>query len=167
MTIKRILVAIFSLILTLIVYILIQLYVNNIEKNCLYFQFDKEFEKENSIVLNKIYNFSKILNCKSWDKVIIVGGPDANRVAIFLKEGIFLPEIDYKNRISGCLLIYLIEDGKLVAPPIEFWVENFLYFNDFNAFDYVSLNRQDAVFKCTKLETVGKPLDILTFELIK
>ncbi|KAF2519345.1 hypothetical protein E0W68_03065 [Flavobacterium salilacus subsp. salilacus] len=167
MTRKRILLGTISLLLIVILYLFIQFNsVKHIEQNCLTYDFEDVFEKENSLVLNKTYDFSQIFNCKSWDKMIIVGGPKANRTIIFLKEGVFLPEIDYINRIQGCLLFYLVKDGRLISPPIEFWHSHFLYFEDFNDFDYVSLNRQDAIFKCIKLETIGGKDEILTFERI-
>lgn len=150
-------------------YIFFQFYkANNIEENCFVNDFEEVFENGDGIILNKIYDFSKIFNCQSWDEIIIVGGNESSRTSIFFKEGIAVPEIDYINRASGCLLFYIIKDGKLISPPIEYWRKNFLYFQDFNDSDYVILKRRDAVFKCIELDYIG-PKDkdrILTFELI-
>lgn len=139
---------------------------NNIEETCFDSDFDKALKKENSIRLNEIYNFSKIFNCKSWDEIIIVGGPRANRTAIFFKEGVALPKIDYINRADGSLVFFLVKEGKLISPPISLWQPGFLYFRDFNSFDYICLEREDAVFKCVILETIGFDKPIFTFELI-
>ena len=140
--------------------------VDDIENDCLVSGFNEVLKKDKSIVLYKTYDFSKLFNCKSWDKVIIVGGRRANRTAIFLKEGVALPKIDYIHRAQGCLLFYFIKDGELISPPIEFWRTKFLYFENLNGFDYVALDKQDAIFKCVKLKTIGVPYDILTFELL-
>lgn len=62
--------------------------------------------------------------------------------------------------------VYFIKDRKLISPPIEFWHNEFIYFEDFNSFDYVNLSKQDAVFKCIELKTIGFKEQILTFELL-
>jgi len=64
------------------------------------------------------------------------------------------------------LLFYFIKDGKLISPPISLYHLGFLYFENFNDFDYVSLDKEDAIFKCVVLETIGSPEEILTFELM-
>jgi hypothetical protein len=164
---KKVLLGLTAILLIYILYVFIQFNNSkNIEKNCLVSDFETVFGKEDSIKLGKIYNFSKILNCKNWDEIIIVGGEKANRTIIFLKEGIALPKIDYINRIKGVLLFYLVKDGKLISPPLSLWQPSFLYFKDFNGFDYISLDRKDALFKSVKLETIGSKDEILTFELI-
>jgi len=129
--------------------------------------FSEVFEKENSIILNKKYDFSKILHCQLWDKIIILGGPEADRLSIFINEGIIIPEIDYQHRMPGSLLFYIIKDGKLIAPPMEFYDDGFLYFSDFNNDDYVILNRKDAIFNCIELDYIGDIGQILTFKLVK
>ena len=164
---KRVFLIFIGLLITVIFYVLIKFNnINDIEKNCLEDDFNKVFKKENSLKLDKVYDLSKILNCKSWDEIIIVGGKKANRAAIFLKEGIALPKIDYVNRLQGELLFYLVKDGKLISPPLSFWESGFLYFNDFNDFDYINLKKEDAIFKCIKLKPIGVKEEMLTFELI-
>lgn len=122
MTKRRILAGIISLLLLAAAYLFIRFKnAENIEENCLASDFEKAFGPEDSIVLHKIYNFSQIFSCRSWDEIIIVGGPSSSRAAILLKEGIALPEIDYKNRAQGSLLFYFIEDGKLISPPLEYY----------------------------------------------
>jgi predicted AAA+ superfamily ATPase len=50
---------------------------------------------------------------------------------------------------------------KQVLPTAKFYdLENL------NDFDYIRLRRENAVFKCIKLETIGTKDDILTFKLI-
>lgn len=163
---KNIIFLVITLLLIALGYVFIQFNsASNIEKNCLTYDFDGVFEKENSLKLDKVYDFSKIFNCKNWDEIIIVGGQRANRAIIFLKEGVALPKIDYINRLKGELLFYLVKDGKLISSPISFYHSDFLYFENFNDFDYVSLKKEDAIFKCVKLETIGTDEEILTFEL--
>ena len=141
--------------------------VNDVKENCLTDAFDKVFKKENSIQLGKTYDFSEIFNCKEWDDLIVVGGQRANRTAIFLKEGIALPSIDYFNRAQGSLVFFFIKDKKLVSSPISFYHPDFLYFENFNDFDYVSIKKQDAVFRCVKLDATGSDEEILTFETVR
>ncbi|MEP5341069.1 MAG: hypothetical protein ABJL44_10035 [Algibacter sp.] len=164
---KKIIISVITLFLIALCYVFIKFNnVSNIETNCLVNDFDEVFKKENGLNVGKVYDFSKILNCKSWDEIIIVGGQRANRAAIFLKEGVALPEINYIKRLKGVLLFYLVKDGKLISCPISFYNPDFLYFENFNYFDYVSLKKEDAIFKCVKLETIGSDEEILTFELI-
>lgn len=140
---------------------------SNIENNCLINDFDKVFEKDNSIKLGEVYDFSKILNCKNWDEVIIVSGERINRAVIFLKEGIVLPKIDYHfSYPNGSLVLYLIKDGKLISSPLSYWQSGFLYLEDLNSFDYVRLEREEAIFECVKLEIIGSDEEMLTFELV-
>lgn len=164
---KKMIIALILCVLAIFFYVFIQFVkVNSVEKTCLTYEFNEVFKKENSFTLNKVYDFSEIFNCKNWDEIIIVGGKRENRAAIFLKEGVALPEINYSNRPSGSLLFYLIKDKKLISSPVEFWQSGFLYFNDFNSFDYVSLDREKAIFKCVELKTIGNDESpILTFEL--
>ncbi|MEO1013147.1 MAG: hypothetical protein AAFX53_17770, partial [Bacteroidota bacterium] len=120
-----------------------------------------------SLKLGEVYNFSKILNCESWDEVIIVSGERVSRAAIFLKEGIALPKIDYYfSYPNGSLILYLIKNGKLISGPLSYWQSGFLYLEGLNSFDYVRLEREEAIFKCVRLETIGTDEEILTFELI-
>ncbi len=141
--------------------------VSKIESNCLANDFDSVFEKENSIELGKVYDFSEILNCKSWDEVIIVSGERVSRTAIFLKEGIALPKIDYYfSYPNGSLVLYLIKDEKLISGPLSYWQSGFIYLEGLNSFDYVHLEKEEAIFKCVRLETIGSDKEILTFELI-
>lgn len=164
---KNIIILAIALFLIALLYVFIRFNnVSNIEKNCLVDDFDEVFEKENSLKLGEVYDFSKIFNCKSWDEIIIVGGLRVNRAIIFLKEGTALPPINYFNRAQGSLVFFLIKNGKLISPPISFYHPDFLYFENFNDFDYVSLKKEDAIFKCVKLETIGSDEEILTFELI-
>lgn len=110
MTKKRVLLAVLGLFLIAALYTLFQFNgVDDIENDCMVSDFDEIFEKERSLVLDKAYDFSKLFNCKSWDKVIIIGGRRANRTSIFLKEGIALPKIDYIDRAQGCLLFILLK----------------------------------------------------------
>ncbi|UJH68663.1 hypothetical protein [Allomuricauda sp. SCSIO 65647] len=139
--------------------------INSGKNDCLVNDFNIVFRKENSIKLGEVYNFSQIFNCRNWDEVIIVGGRKANRTIIYIKEGVALPKIDYRNRLQGVLLFYFVKDGKLISSPISFYDQDFLYFEDFNYFDYVSLKKKEAIFKCVKLETIGADEEILTFEL--
>ncbi|QEE49008.1 hypothetical protein FUA48_05265 [Flavobacterium alkalisoli] len=136
----------------------------NVDESCFTSDFEEVFGDKH-LELNKIYDFSQILNCKEWDKMIIVGGPRANRTTIFLREGIALPEIEYGDRGSDSLLFYIINDGKLINTPIGYWNDYFLYFQDFNDCDYVILNKNDAVFKCIFLDYIGSR-ETLTFELV-
>lgn len=164
---KNIIILTIALLLIFFGYVFIKFNnVSDIDNNCLVKDFNAVFERENSLKLGEVYNFSKILSCENWDEVIIVGGQRANRAVIFLKEGVALPKIDYKNRLKGVLLFYLLKDGKLVSPPISFYDQDFLYFENFNDFDYASLKKEEAVFECVRLETIGTDEEILTFELI-
>lgn len=160
-----------SIVLTLIIasYVFIKFNnASNIQSNCLVNDFEKVFEKENSLKLGEIYDFSKILSCKSWDEVIIVSGERVSRAAIFLKEGIALPEIDYYfSYPNGSLVLYLIKDGELISNPLSYWQSGFLYLDGLNSFDYVRLKREEVIFKCVELETKGVDEKILTFKLIK
>jgi len=158
---------IFIFVIIVTSYIIIQFYqVEHLKEDCITQQFKEKIEK-NGLIEGKIYDFSQIINCKKWDKLVIVGGKHANRTIIFLKEGIALPKIDYRSRLSGSLLFYFIKDRKLISPPLEYWQQDFLYFKDFNDFDYMVINREKAKFKCVELDIVGPPEKILTFEKIK
>ncbi len=149
-------------------YVFIQFNIaNNMKGSCFDVEFEKTFKKNDSIELNKIYDFTKIFNCKDWDKIIIVGGTRANRAVVFLKEGVALPKINYSNRLSESLIFYFVKDGKLTSSPISYWQSNFMYFKDFNDFDYICLDKENSIFKCVELETLGNKETILTFELIK
>ncbi len=168
MTKKRVFIGLIILIIGIVSYIFIQFNnAYNVEQTCLNTVFEEVLEQEDSIALNKVYNFSEIFTCEDWDELIIVGGKSANNAIIFLKEGVALPKIDYRNRLSGSVLFYFIKDGKLISPQSSFWHSDFLYFKDFNYFDYVSLNKEDVVFKCVDFEVVGFEDKILTFELVK
>ena len=164
---KNIIILAIGLFLIVLCYVFIKFYnVSNIESNCLVNDFDKVFEKENSLKEGKVYNFSEIFNCKDWDEIIIVGGPRVSRAMIFLKEGVALPPIDYFNRAQGSLVFFLVKNGKLISLPISFYHQDFLYFEDLNSFDYVRLDKEEAIFKCVELETKGLDEKILTFEII-
>jgi hypothetical protein len=163
---KKIIVLVSVLFFICISYILLQFNTaNNIKESCFESSLNKVLKKGDSLKLDKIYNFSKIFNCKNWNEVIIVGGSNASSVAIFLKEGIALPKINYSKRLKGSLLFYFIKDGKLISQPISLWQPGFLYFKDFNNFDYINLKKKDAIFKCVELETIGSEKMMLTFEL--
>ena len=71
---KRItLILVIALFLIVLCYISIKfINADNIYDDCFSNDFKVVFDKENSIKLNKTYDFSKILNCKNWDEVIIV-----------------------------------------------------------------------------------------------
>lgn len=164
---KKILILVIALPLIALCYISIK-FINtvNINDNCLSNDFNVVFDKENNIKLNETYDFSKILNCKSWDEVIIVSGERVNRTAIFFKEGIVLPKIDYYfNYPNGSLVLYLIKDKELISGPLFYWQSGFLFLEGLNDFDYIRLDREKAVFKCKKLETIGVEKDILTFKM--
>lgn len=167
---KNIIILTIALFLITISYIFIKFNnASNIKDNCLTNDFEKVFKKENNIKLGEVYDFSEILNCKSWDEVVIVSGERVNRAAIFLKEGIALPKIDYYfSYPNGSLVLYLIKDGELVSGPLSYWQSGFLYLDGLNSFDYVSIDREKAIFKCVELKTIGNnESPILTFELIK
>jgi len=165
---KKVLLGLIALLVIYISYIFIQFNNSeNIEKNCLVTDFETVFRKEESIKLDQVYDFSKILNCKSWDEVIIVSGERVSRLAIFLKEGIALPKIDYYfNYPNGSLVLYLIKDGKLISGPLPYWQSGFIYLENLNSFDYVRLEKEEAIFKCVRLETIGVKEEMLTFELL-
>ncbi|MBD1263209.1 hypothetical protein HZY62_21665 [Maribacter polysiphoniae] len=165
---KTIIILAIGLFLIVLCYVFIKFYnVSNIENNCLVNDFNAVFEKENSIKLDETYDFSKILNCKNWDEVIIVSGERVSRTAIFLKEGIALPKIDYYfSYPNGSLVLYLVKDGELISSPLSYWQSGFLYLEGLNSFDYVRLEREEAIFKCVELETIGSDEEMLTFELI-
>lgn len=166
---KKILILIIALLLIVICYLLIKFNnVNNVENDCLTNEFDVVFNKDNSIKLGETYDFSKILNCKSWDELIIVSGERVNRFAIFFKEGIVLPKIDYYfNYPNGSLVLYIIKDGELISGPLSYSQSDFIYLDSLNSFDYVRLLKEEAVFKCIELETIGTKEEMLTFELVK
>lgn len=168
MTRKKVIIGFITLFLIIVSYIFIQFNkANNIEQTCFASDFTETFNEETNIRLNEVYNFSEIFNCESWDEIIIVGGKRVNRAAIFIKEGVALPPIDYENsKVAGSLVFFLIKEGKLVSSPISFRQRGFLYFKDFNSFDYISLDKENAVFKCIELETIGFEETMLTFKLI-
>lgn len=163
---KRIFTGLIALLIIITSYIVIQFYkASNTQQTCLTSAFESTLKKETSLQLNKTYNFSKIFTCESWDELIIVGGKRANNAVIFLKEGVVIPKIDYSNRLSGSLLFYFVKKGKLISPPVSLYHSDFLYFKDFNDFDYVSLDKENVVFKCIKLDVVGFEDTLMTFEL--
>lgn len=165
---KNIIILALAIFLIIISYVFIKFNkVSNVKNSCLINDFDLVFKKENSIKSGEIYDFSKILNCKSWDEVIIVSGERVNRTVIFLKEGIALPEIDYYfNYPNGSLVLYLIKDGELISKPLSYWQPGFLYFEGLNSFDYVCIDREKAIFKCFELETNGGDKKFLTFKMV-
>lgn len=113
--------------------------------------------------LNSVYNFDDIFECGDWDEIFIVEAYYSRDIG-YIKSGILIPK-DQGIISEDASRVYFLKNNYLVSPQVILYFKNFLLV-DFNNYHYLKVNREDAIFKCVELETIGFDYPIYSFELM-
>jgi hypothetical protein len=138
---------------------------SKLSKTCLIDSFNKKFNDLDNAKLNSVFNFNESINCIDWNKILIVEAPYVHRSLIYLTSDVLIPDYDYSNINEGTYLLFFLDGNSPISKPIEFGGSDFIFSNNFNRFNYVKIDRDEAKFIYKKYE--HSDFELYTLELLK
>ena len=84
---------------------------------------------------------------------------------IYLTSDVLIPDYDYSNINEGTYLLFFLDGNSPISKPIEFGGSDFIFSNNFNRFNYVKIDRDEAKFIYKKYE--HSDFELYTLELLK
>ena len=121
---------------------------SSVSNNCLTEKFNKEFKFDSidELKLNSEYDFDKIFDCTEWDEILVIQAPYVNRLLLYIKSGIILPDYDYINTSQNIYFLFFINNGNVITKPIPFGSDKFVFSN------YLKNSREDTNFIYKRFE---------------